>query len=216
MLPNSCRLAWFRYLRHSGRGGTTGILAPGLIVEPDNATVFCNLTNLRSSHETQRFRTRRYAGLAGMLLPGIGLAQNKPCPPPSVSVAGGTVATTSCSTDALSDWNARSTGAGVVWAHNFDGDAEVQAFRDELAGKNTIHLGAGLGPNSASPNCLEITIPRGLYPGDVLEYAGASGGDPMSPPDIWGYASFLQRFPVWTGRSRFLWSLGSSDECGEQ
>ena len=115
------------------------------------------------------------AGLAGMLLPGIGLAQNKPCPPPSVSVTGGTVATTSCSTEALSDWNARSTGAGVVWAHNFNGDAEVQAFRDELAGKNTIHLGAGLGPNSASPNCLEITIPRGLYPGDVLEYAGASG-----------------------------------------
>jgi hypothetical protein len=70
------------------------------------------------------------AGLAGALLPMVGRTQSKPCPPPSLGVSGGTSATTGCAVGgAAADWIARSTGAGVVWHHNFDSKAEVDAFR---------------------------------------------------------------------------------------
>lgn len=70
------------------------------------------------------------ASVAGAAIPGIGFGQAKPCPPPGVSMGGGTSASTPCATPtAAADWANRIGGAGVVWHHNFDSKAEVDAFR---------------------------------------------------------------------------------------
>jgi hypothetical protein len=70
------------------------------------------------------------ASVAGAAIPGIGFGQAKPCPPPGVNLGGGTSATTPCATPtAAADWQTRIGGAGVVWYHNFDSKAEVDAFR---------------------------------------------------------------------------------------
>ena len=60
------------------------------------------------------------AGLAGVVLPAIGHAQTKPCPPPSVGVAGGSTTQSNCAVgSAEADWLARSTADGVVAAYDF-------------------------------------------------------------------------------------------------
>lgn len=70
------------------------------------------------------------ATAAGAAIPGIGFGQAKPCPPPGVSMGGGTSASTRCSTpSAAADWLARISGPGVVWHHNFDSQAELDQFR---------------------------------------------------------------------------------------
>lgn len=70
------------------------------------------------------------ATMAGAAIPGVGFGQSKPCPPPSMSAAGGGTASTPCaSPTAAADWASRIAGAGVVWYHNFDSKAEVDAFR---------------------------------------------------------------------------------------
>jgi hypothetical protein len=62
----------------------------------------------------------RSAGVAGFVLPSFARGQTGPCPPPSIGVAGGTTASTSCQPgNAAADWAARSTGPGVVWAIDF-------------------------------------------------------------------------------------------------
>lgn len=82
------------------------------------------------------------AGLTGAL-PLIGRGATQPCPPPSVSVSGGPTVTTACgNVSGAADWSARSTGPGVVWAHNFDTAAEVGAFR--------VVGGVGNDPNNTS------------------------------------------------------------------
>jgi hypothetical protein len=69
-------------------------------------------------------------GLAGLLVPAVGKS-GTPCPPDWFSVAGGTSASSNCSSaDAQADWLARSTGPGVVWAHDFRSAAEVHNFTD--------------------------------------------------------------------------------------
>lgn len=72
----------------------------------------------------------RSAGAAGVALPFSGFAQTRPCPPPSLGVSGGQTVSTLCGNPSEgADWAARSTAPGVVWAHNFDVAAEVNAFR---------------------------------------------------------------------------------------
>jgi hypothetical protein len=68
-------------------------------------------------------------GLTGSMVPGLGLAAT-PCPPASLDVSGGTSTQTTCVApgDLEADWLARSRGAGVVWAHDFRSDAEVNNF----------------------------------------------------------------------------------------
>jgi hypothetical protein len=70
------------------------------------------------------------AGFAGVSsLPLIGYGATKPCPPPSLNVNGGPKVTTSCTAPTgTADWATRSTGPGVVWAHNFEAEAEVRNF----------------------------------------------------------------------------------------
>src|SRR5512141_945878 len=70
------------------------------------------------------------ATLAGALVPVLGRAQSTPCPPPSVSVGGGSSATAACgNTVGSADWVTRSTGPGVIWAHDFSDPREVDQFR---------------------------------------------------------------------------------------
>ncbi len=72
----------------------------------------------------------RTASGASLILPVIRAGAAVPCPPSPVMVGGGTSASTTCNaTTAAADWNARISGAGVVWHHNFDKAAEVDAFR---------------------------------------------------------------------------------------
>lgn len=68
------------------------------------------------------------ASVAGVLLPGIAASQARPCPPPSIGVSGGSSAASACGSDEVADWVARSTGPGVVWAHNFEHENEVLNF----------------------------------------------------------------------------------------
>ena len=108
------------------------------------------------------------AGLAGAALPILCFGQARPCPPPNISVSGGTSANTTCSAvDADADFAARASGPGVVWAHNFLTRAEVDAFRvaggygndpTDTHGSTVKFLESdGIG----SGGCLEITVPTG-------------------------------------------------------
>src|SRR5690606_37755614 len=69
-------------------------------------------------------------GLAGGLYPILGRSQATPCPPSPLSVSGGTSVASACNAgDAEADWLTRSTGQGVVWAHDFRDPDEVRAWR---------------------------------------------------------------------------------------
>jgi hypothetical protein len=69
-------------------------------------------------------------GLAGVLYPILGRSQGTPCPPSPLSVSGGTSVASACNAgDAEADWLVRSTGPGVVWAHDFRDPDEVRAWR---------------------------------------------------------------------------------------
>lgn len=68
-------------------------------------------------------------GVTGSLFSGLAAAA-RPCPPASARVSGGTEAQSSCIApgDLEADWLVRSRGSGVVWAHDFRTDAEVDNF----------------------------------------------------------------------------------------
>jgi len=68
-------------------------------------------------------------GLGGALVPVLANA-GKPCPPSTTRVSGGTDTRSVCGApiDQEADWLARSRGPGVVWAHDFRSDAEVNNF----------------------------------------------------------------------------------------
>jgi hypothetical protein len=68
-------------------------------------------------------------GVVGGLAAGIAEAQLKPCPIPTLSAVQGTSSATSCNIGAAADWQTRISAPGVVWHHNFDTAAEVNAFR---------------------------------------------------------------------------------------
>lgn len=110
------------------------------------------------------------ASLAGAAVPTVVAAQTKPCPPPSVSADGGGSASTQCAAagDAEADWVRRRTGPGVVWAHDFRSDAEVNRFR--------WHGGIGNDPdNTGDGNCRRITT-DGITGGGCLELDVPTGG----------------------------------------
>lgn len=116
-------------------------------------------------------------GVAGVVLPTLGRGQNRPCPPPSVNVSGGTSATTPCgSASAEADWLARSTGQGVVWAHDFRNQAEVDLFRwtGGYAGGNDP-----LGKGSGAMKCFRQTA-DGVTGGACLEQIRPAGANEAS------------------------------------
>jgi hypothetical protein len=134
------------------------------------------------------------AGLA-TLLPLVGRSAT-PCPPPTVSVSGGTASNTSCgsSSSAEADWTARSRAAGVVWAHDFRDPVEVANFRWQ----------GGIGndyANTGDKSCRHITS-DGITGTGCMEIVVPTGGTSQSgwwrpfsalPGDI-GYVSG----PAWT------------------
>jgi len=129
------------------------------------------------------------AGLTGSMLPVLTLG--RPCPPATLSVDGGSTATTACvQGDAEADWLLRSgqdagnPQPGVVWFHDFRSDAEVNNFRwtpgyqggnDPLArGSSSANLCRRVTTDGPTGNCLEL-----------LRRAGSSDGShwwrPLSP-----------------------------------
>lgn len=103
------------------------------------------------------------ASSATVLIPGLALSQKKPCAPSPVVVSGGTSASTACvNITAEEDWIARSTGAGVVWAHDFRSPSEVDQFRWQGGIGNVPDLAKSDG------NCRHITT-DGITGGGCLE-----------------------------------------------
>lgn len=146
-------------------------------------------------------------GLAGALYPILGRTQAKPCPPSPLSVSGGTSVAAACNPgDAEADWLARSTGPGVVWAHDFRHAAEVDQFRYQGGIGNVPDISKSDGncrritsDGLTGGACLEINIPgntlvkvvaatasnpihfatdapHGLSVGDRVRFVGLTGG----------------------------------------
>ena len=72
------------------------------------------------------------------------------------------VADTAVSSSAEADWTARSTGAGVVWAHDFRFQAEIDNFRWPNNPASTADAVRWCQTDgAASGKCLEILVPTG-------------------------------------------------------
>src|ERR1700730_18056058 len=142
------------------------------------------------------------AGLTGIAVPALGRAAI-PCPPPRVSVAGGQSITTACAAgDAMSDWLARVSGAGVVWYNGFQSKAEVDLYRWAAAvngndpnasatDASKMAWNATGGPGSTFPY-LSITRPAGAAEVDTVwwrplsPFTGASNGKGVDDPAAGG------------------------------
>ena len=67
-------------------------------------------------------------GFLASALPLIGRAAT-PCPPPNVTVSGGSAVNTSCSaTTPLADWQARVGASGVLWAQRFRSVTDISDY----------------------------------------------------------------------------------------
>lgn len=89
-----------------------------------------------------------------------------PCPPPSVSIAGGTSVTTTCpgsSSSALSDWTARSTAPGVVQAVRFNSAANVTNWTHPDGNQSLVVQNPTDG--IIGDGCLQINQPASLSNG---------------------------------------------------
>jgi len=87
-----------------------------------------------------------------------------------LSASGGSTVNTPCAAagSADADWNLRSTGPGVVWAHDFRSDSEVNAFRWQGSTGNAPSIANTDGncrritsDGITGTGCLEINIPTG-------------------------------------------------------
>jgi hypothetical protein len=77
------------------------------------------------------------------------------------------------SNTAEQDWLTRSTGSGVVWAHDFREAGELTAFLADPTGSGNVSLqSAGFG----SGGYLRYTIPKGIPDGKYFVPADASSG----------------------------------------
>jgi hypothetical protein len=123
------------------------------------------------------------AGVVGGLYTGLAQAQVKPCPPPTITVDQGTPVATACNIGAAADWQTRISGPGVVWHHNFESAAEVNAFRWSAG-----YMG-GNDPNDVqNPGRVRWVANDGFAGGGCLEMnrtTGTSDGSewwrPLSP-----------------------------------
>lgn len=165
------------------------------------------------------------AGVAGSLVPLIGGAQVKPCPPPSVSVQGGQSATTACVVgNAEADWQSRISGSGVVWFHDFRSDAEVNAFRwtpaynsgnDPLAkGSANAKLTRRITTDGITGACLEIVRPAGSSDGSVwwrpfAPIVGSGNGRGQNDPAAGGTVPVRSYAATDGGSQISAWSQGA-------
>lgn len=138
------------------------------------------------------------------------LARGLPCPPPKVSTGAGASATTACTAvTAQSDWITRSTGPGVMWAHNFASATEVDKFRFEN--------GYGVDPTGGhDPNKTLVWDPTDGFAGGgnatiTIPTGGTAAAEWLRPlqalPGDRGYT----KGPDWVGQSTYTsgnWGLG--------
>jgi len=129
------------------------------------------------------------AAASGLLFTRHGLGQShRPCPPVLVDSAGDPITGTfNCSIDKEQDWQARISGPGVVWYHNFASKSEVDQFRENGAlvynPDNTVAAGSGY----ISGGCTRIDS-DGITGGGCLQILRLAGDldaenwyRPMSP-----------------------------------
>lgn len=114
---------------------------------------------------------------SGLLLTGQGFAQTRPCPPTLSAEGGQSSGDANCAIDAEQDWQARISGPGVVWYHDFRNVAEVDAFRwcaGYSSGNDPLDNGASRARNSVrhitsdgitGGGCLELVRPAGSSEG---------------------------------------------------
>jgi hypothetical protein len=149
------------------------------------------------------------AGLTGLIVPVVGRAVTRPCPPGSLGVAGGSSATTSCSlANAEADWLTRSTGPGVVFAHDFRADSEITAFikggaeedpdgndgRDAMKTRRSIEGIPGTGGGSVASHCCGSTLTHSTAAspdGTVENWTVADASSFPDPADGGAYAVIL-------------------------
>jgi hypothetical protein len=117
--------------------------------------------------------------LAGAVVPSLLRAQTRPCPPSRLDVEGGQGASTACvQGDAEADWQARISGAGVVWFHDFRADDEVNNFRwtpGYRGGNDPLAVGSANAKfvrrittdGVTGGGCMEIVRPAGSQDGSV-------------------------------------------------
>ena len=107
------------------------------------------------------------AGALGSSVPILAGASVRPCPPSPCCVSqGGTQLTANCSSlTPEQDWLARSTGAGVVWVHDFRSYSEIALFSDPASITNDsgvrLKNGRNQDPDRADPNTYET--PSGYH-----------------------------------------------------
>ncbi len=109
---------------------------------------------------------RYTTAVSGLALAKTGLAQVRPCPPQLTEGA-----TADCMIDAESDWQSRSTGAGVQWAHDFRADSEITYWL--WAG------GFGDDPNRTQSKSQRVTWDQsdGITGGGCLKILRAAGSN---------------------------------------
>lgn len=171
------------------------------------------------------------ASVVAAAIPTVGFGQAKPCPPPSITVSGGTSASTTCENpNTAADWATRIAGAGVVWYHNFDSAAEVNQFRwtggysggnDPSAkgngGGNVMHQASG---GADGGGFMRLTYPAGSSSGNGNAYwhrpfnplTGAGNGRGQNDPGAGGTITPVA-FPVSDGSST-LYAWGTQSNPG--
>lgn len=108
------------------------------------------------------------AGLAGVAIPNFALGQTRPCAPSPVSATGGTSVVASCNPgNAEADWQARTSGSGVIWFHDFRNAAEVDNFR--------WRGGQGDDPNNTGDGSVRHIRTDGITGDACLEVFTAAG-----------------------------------------
>jgi hypothetical protein len=119
------------------------------------------------------------AAASGLLLSGAVAAQTRPCSPVLSGSSGGPGGSEAeCRIGAEQDWDARISGPGVVWYHDFRAASEVDAFRwsGGYSGGNDP-LGV------ARPNTVRHITSDGITGGGCLEVFRAAGRN--DPSDWW-------------------------------
>lgn len=112
-----------------------------------------------------------------------------PCPPPTLSLNGGTPVNNPCTNvTQAADWLARSTGPGVVWAHNFQYASEVSQFREsnnygiDPSGNYATAVTWVSNDGFAGGGCVQIAVPTGGTTSDSWwrPFSALSAGQPGS------------------------------------
>jgi hypothetical protein len=134
---------------------------------------------------------RRSAGAAGVLIPALSFAQDRPCRPGALGVTGGPSIKAACgSKEAEADWTLRSTGQGVIWAHDFRSATELSNFAvynsGQIAGTGQW---ATFGPDPGSVKNLSIVADGPT--GSALEY--------LTPPKSVMYHAWSRPFSAVPG-----------------